>query len=90
MSFPCPECGKSARVVDTRLTKDECRFSVYRRLRCPKNHRFTTYEMLAEKKRNSYAEILGSVNEDGQAMKDFVSVIKTSMKEFGLNKRRKS
>jgi len=46
--------------------------------------------MLAEKKRNSYAEILGSVNEDGQAMKDFVSVIKTSMKEFGLNKRRKS
>jgi transcriptional regulator NrdR family protein len=45
--FKCPECGSSAKVIDTRGYKTFVR----RRKEClsRKKHRFTTYEMLNAK-----------------------------------------
>lgn len=55
----CPECGKPAKVIDSRQRAER----KYRRHDCPNGHRFTTYEMHEKDVPEKEHDIAGQLTE---------------------------
>lgn len=59
----CPQCGKMARVIDTRRERE----FTYRRQECTSNHRFTTREFLWDAtSKDVIQKLLSAARKSGQ------------------------